>query len=70
MAQAYNNDGDCVVGFSEVDPGHFETTQIVLLSIAAAVLFTMVVTRFKQEDFFSSKNEDMYQYVARLFRFV
>lgn len=59
---AFADDDDCVVGFHEVSATTLETVQIVLLSLAGALLLVMTVTRFRQEKFFSSENEDKYQY--------
>ena len=59
---AFADDDDCVVGFDEVSATTLETVQIVLLSLAGVLLLVMTVTRFRQEKFFSSENEDKYQY--------
>ena len=62
VSHAFADDDDCVVGFHEVSATTLETVQIVLLSLAGALLLVMTVTRFRQEKFFSSENEDKYQY--------
>ena len=67
IAHEYANDIDCQVGFYEDNPSHFETAQIVLLSVALAVILVMLGTRFRQPNFFSSEQEDKYQYPMLIF---
>ena len=67
IAHEYANDVDCQVGFHEDNPSHLETAQIVLLSVALAVILVMLGTRFRQPNFFSSEQEDKYQYPMLIF---